>query len=72
MDNAKGPIMRGHPLGFFTRVVANSFKEALKWPPRSPKWFIAIGTKRLVELFWMGPIDLASFMYFSFSTLRIA
>jgi hypothetical protein len=72
MDKAKGPFMRKQPLGLVTKVVANYLSEAFKWPPRSPKWFIARGTKRLVELFRMGSDDLAYFLYFSFSALRIA
>jgi hypothetical protein len=71
MDKAKGPFVREQPLGLVTRMVANPFSEALKWPPRSPMWFIARGTKRLVEVLWMGPADLASFLYFSFLALRI-
>ena len=51
MDKANGPFMREQPLGLVTREVANSFKTKLKWPSRSPMWFIAKGTKRLVELF---------------------
>ena len=72
MDIAKGPFMREQSLGLVTRVVANSLREALKWPTRSPMWFIARGSKRLVEMFWMGHADLSSFPYFSFSALRIA
>ncbi len=51
MDKAKGLFMREQPLGLVSRVVANSLSEALKWPPRIPKGFIARGTKRLVEMF---------------------
>jgi hypothetical protein len=54
--------MRQQPLGLVsivTKVVANSLTEALKWPPRIPLWFIARGTKRFVEMFSMGLVDLA-------------
>ena len=50
MDKSKGPFMREHAIGLMTSVVAKSLRESLKWPPRNPKWFIARGPKRLVEL----------------------
>jgi hypothetical protein len=60
MERAKGPCMRQQPAGLETREVANSFKTDSKWAPRSPRWFIAKGTNRLVALCWTGPRELAS------------
>ena len=51
---------------------ASSLRTALKYPARSPKWFITSGMKRLMELNWIGPTDFASFLNFSFSAFLIA
>jgi hypothetical protein len=71
-ERAKGPFMREQPLGRITMREANSLRTALKCPPRSSKWLIASGMKSLVELNWMGPTEIASFMNFSFSAFLIA
>jgi hypothetical protein len=67
MDNAKGPRIREQPLGRVTMVVANSFKVELKCPPRIPKWFMARGMKRLVELSCIGPREIESFLNLVYS-----
>ncbi len=66
MESVKAPFMREQPLGRVTKSEANFFKTALKCPPRSPKWFNARRMKRLVELYFIGLIRLASFLKFSF------
>ena len=70
-ERAKGPFISEQPLGSKTRWEANSFKVALKCPPRSPKWFMESGMKRLEEVNCIGPTDLASFMNFTFSAFLI-
>ena len=45
MERAKGPLLRGQPLGRITMIVANSFRSAFKWPPRRPRWFETLNPK---------------------------
>jgi hypothetical protein len=71
-ERAKGLFIREPPPKSNTKREVNSLRIALKCLPRSPNWFIANGMKRLVELNWIGPTDLASFLNFSFSVFLIA
>jgi len=71
MDKAKGPRIREQPLGRVTKIVANSFNVELKCPPRIPKWFMAKGMKRLVELACIGPTEIESFLNLVYSAFTI-
>jgi hypothetical protein len=54
-----------------TKVVANSFRVELKCPPLIPKWFMARGMKRLVELSFIGPTKIESFLNLVYSAFLI-
>jgi hypothetical protein len=71
MDRAKGPRIKEHPIGRVTKMVANSFRVELKCPPRFPKWFMARGMKRLVELSCIGPTEIESFLNLVYSAFMI-
>jgi hypothetical protein len=55
-----------------TRIVANSFNKAWKWPPRRPRWLIARGTNRRVAEDWIGPVERESFLNLIASAVLIA